>query len=191
MTKLVLASASPRRRELLTEAGYSIEVVPSGVEEPEPMPGVSPAEYVADLAWRKAAVVARHRGDGLILAADTVCAVDGLILGKPRDRADADRIIRLQEGRDSDVVTGLCLYRAECSEWVGAVEVSVCRFRTLTESERLAHLDSGRWEGKAGAYGIQDNDLFVQVVRGSRSNVVGLPLERLDALLREYPSLTR
>jgi septum formation protein len=186
---LILASASPRRRQLLSEAGYSFEVEPSNFEEPEPEDSLSPFAYVSQLAWRKAAEVAVRRGRGLILGADTVCAVDGVILGKPADRADAERMIRLQEGRDSEVLTGLCLYRAEAAEWVGAVETSVCRFQTLSDAERAAHLDSDRWQGKAGAYGIQDNDPFVQVVRGSWSNVVGLPLERLEQVLEAYPHL--
>jgi septum formation protein len=145
---------------------------------------------VAQLAWKKATAVARRRGAGLILAADTACAVDGEILNKPVDRADADRMIRRQEGRDTEVLTGLCIYRADRNEWVGAVEVSVVRFRVLTDPERSAYLDTGRWEGKAGAYGVQDRDPFVEVVQGSFSNVVGLPMERLAALLRNHPCLT-
>jgi septum formation protein len=187
---LILASGSPRRRELLAEAGYEFEVVPSDVEEPEPAPGVDPAVYAAGLAWRKAAAVARRRGAGLILAADTVGAVDGAILNKPVDRDDAERMIRLQEGRDSDVLTALCLFRAERWEWVGAVEASVVRFRELTDAERTQFLASGRWKGKAGAYGVQDRDPFVSVVRGSFTNVVGLPMERLAALLAGHPGLT-
>jgi septum formation protein len=189
--RLILASASPRRRQLLTEAGYDFEVDPSEVEEPEPVPETRPEAYVAQLAWRKAAAVARRRGSGLILAADTACSVGGEILNKPVDRSDAERMIRLQEGRDSDVLTGLCLYRAERDEWVGAVEVSVVRFRVLDDPERRAFLDSNRWQGKAGAYGLQDRDPFVAVARGSFSNVVGLPMERLAALLRDHTSLTR
>src|SRR3954471_16840258 len=106
--RLILASASPRRRGLLAEAGYEFEVDPSDVDEPEPAPGVEPAAYAADLAWRKAVAVALRRREGLILAADTVGAVDGRILNKPADRADAERMIRLQEGRDSDVLTAVC-----------------------------------------------------------------------------------
>lgn len=187
---LILASGSLRRSQLLAEAGYRFEVEVPQVEEPEPGPNADPVAYVAHLAWRKAAAVAARRGAGLILAADTVCAVHGHILGKPRDRDDADRMIRLQEGRDSDVLTGLCLVRADRQEWVGAVERSVCRFRPLRDEERSAHLDGGAWIGKAGAYGIQDNDAFVCIVRGSRSNVVGLPMERLEELLGRYPALT-
>jgi nucleoside triphosphate pyrophosphatase len=187
---LILASASPRRRQLLSEAGYAFEVDPSHVDEPEPVGPTPVAEYVAWLAWRKAASVASRRMSGLILGADTACAVGGEILNKPLDRADAERMIRLQEGREIEVVTGLCLYRADRREWVGAAEVTVCRCRPLTDEERLEHLDSGRWEGKAGAYGVQDNDPFVTVVRGSWSNVVGLPMERLASLLVEFPRLT-
>jgi septum formation protein len=187
--RLILASASPRRRQLLTEAGYDFEVDPSAVEEPEPASGTDPRAYVAGLAWKKAAAVARRRGRGLILAADTACAVDGQILNKPDGRADAERMIRLQEGRDSDVLTGVCLYSAAQDEWVGAVELSVVRFRVLADTERMAYLDTNRWRGKAGAYGVQDRDPFVTVVRGSFSNVVGLPMERLAALLQDHPRL--
>jgi septum formation protein len=184
---LILASASPRRRQLLEEAGFAFEIDPSDVPEPDPASETSPAEYAAHLAWRKAMTVARRRRTGLILAADTVCAVGGQILNKPVDRADAERMIRLQEGHDTDVITGLCLYRAGRDEWLGAIEVSVVRFRPLGDSERMAYLDSNRWEGKSGAYGVQDRDPFVSVVRGSFSNVVGLPMERLELLLRTHP----
>jgi septum formation protein len=189
LPRLVLASASPRRRQLLGEAGYPFEVDASGVEEPPPEPGISPSAYAAELAWRKADAVARRRHRGLILAADTVCCVAGTILNKPEDRDDAERMIRLQEGRDTEVISGLCLYRADRAEWVGAVEVSIVRFRPLDDLERREYLDSRRWEGKSGAYGVQDRDPFVALARGSFSNVVGLPMERLAELLDRYPSL--
>jgi septum formation protein len=189
--RLILASASPRRRTLLEDAGYQIEVDPSGFDEPEPTSCSSPAEYAAILAWRKAAVVAWRRKSGLILAADTVCEVGGAILNKPADRADAERMIRLQEGRDTEVISGICLFRAELEEWVGAVEISVVQFRPLSDRERTEYLDSNRWQGKSGGYGVQDQDPFVSVVRGSFSNVVGLPLEKLAELLQNYPGLIR
>ncbi len=173
---------------MLEEAGYSFEVVASGIEEPPPSDGASPSAYAAQLAWRKAAEVARGRSSGLILAADTVCCVAGEILNKPEDRVDAERMIRLQEGRDTEVISGLCLYLAGRDEWIGAIEISVVRFRELDDAERDAYLDSGRWEGKSGAYGVQDRDPWVSVVSGSFSNVVGLPIERLAELLRWYRS---
>jgi septum formation protein len=189
--RLILASASPRRRMLLEEAGYLLEVDPSGFPEPPPESETSPADYAAHLAWRKAAVVARRRKTGLVLGADTVCDVSGQILNKPLDRADAERMIRLQEGHETDVISGICLFRAESHEWVGAVEVSVVRFRRLSDEERKGYLDSSRWEGKSGAYGVQDRDPFVDVINGSFSNVVGLPMERLAQLLHDYPGLLR
>jgi septum formation protein len=188
---LILASASPRRRQLLEEAGYLFEVDPPEVDEPEPPPGTPPAEYTAHLAWRKAVIVAKRWRTGLILAADTVCAVGGQILNKPIDRKDAERMIRLQEGRDTEVITGLCLYRTDRDEWIGAIEVSLVRFKPLSDCERTLYLDSGRWEGKSGAYGVQDCDPFVSVVHGSFSNVVGLPMERLAALLETCGEWTR
>ena len=187
---LILASSSPRRRLLLERAGYTFEVDPSRFEEPDPGPGTPVAEYVADLAWRKAREVAARRGSGLILGADTSCSAGGEILNKPVDRADAERMLRLQEGTDTEVVTGVCLYRADLDLWVGLADRNVCRCRTLADAEREAYLDSGLWEGKAGAYGLQDDDPFVSVVAGTWSSVVGLPVERLAAALRDFPRLT-
>jgi len=188
--RLILASASPRRRQLLEEAGYCFEVDPSDIHEPEPEPATSPLAYAAGLAWRKAALVAGRRKVGLILGVDTVCAVGNEILNKPLDRSDAERMIRLQEGHDTDVVSGICLYRADRHEWVGAVEVSVVRFKPLCDRERNDYLDSDRWQGKSGAYGVQNRDPFVALLRGSFSNVVGLPMERLAILLGNYHALT-
>ncbi len=187
---LILASASPRRRQLLSDAGYQFSVEISGVEEPEPETGSDPSAYVAELAWKKARAVAIRHVSGLILAADTTCAVAGEILNKPIDRADAERMIRLQEGRDTKVITGLCLYRADRHEWVGAIDVSIVRVSPMTDHQMTEFLVSGRWEGKAGGYGVQDDDPFVKLVTGSVSNVVGLPMERLAALLAAYPELS-
>lgn len=189
MFQIILASASPRRCQLLKQAGYTIEVDPSGIDEPEPNGPIDPAVYVAELAWRKAHAVAVRRRTGLILSADTTCDLDGVLLNKPVDRADAERMIRAQEGRELEILTGLCLYRADRAEWVGAVERSVVSVRTLTDQERDGYLESGLWQGKAGAYGVQDDDPFVNVVTGSWSNVVGLPMERLEALLRQHDLL--
>lgn len=187
MRPLILASASPRRLALLTEAGFPVEVDPSGIDEAEPPAGTDPFLYVSELAYRKAATVARRRRQGLVLGADTTCAVDGEILNKPVDRADAERMIRLQEGKQVEVLTGLVLFDAAVGRWIGAVETTLVTVRPLSDAERNEHLDSGRWEGKAGAYGVQDDDPFVTVVSGSWSNVVGLPLERLGDLLDRIP----
>ncbi len=163
LAPLILASASPRRRLLLAEAGYRFDVDPSDIDEPPPAPGTPVADYVALLAWKKANAVAVRRKQGLILAADTACAVGDEILNKPADRADAERMIRLQEGRDTEVVTGLCLYRADRGEWVGAVESSIVRFRPLTDEERDGYLDSGAGKGRPGRTASRTT------TRGSRS----------------------
>jgi septum formation protein len=186
---LILASASPRRRSLLAEAGYDFQIDPAGIEEPEPTGPVDPAGYAVGLAWTKARTVASRHTSGVVLAADTVCFVEGTLLNKPQDRADAERMIRLQEGRDTDVWTALVLYRVDVDDWLGAVERSVVRFRLLSDAERVEFLDSGRWAGKAGAYGIQDEDPFVTLISGSWTNVVGLPMERLARLFEEFPTL--
>jgi septum formation protein len=98
-------------------------------------------------------------------------------------------MLRLQEGKVLEVWTGICLLRAESRQWVGASERSSLRFRPLSDEEREAYLDSGAWRGKAGGYGVQDDDPFVTVITGSWSNVVGLPLERLAAILEDSRSL--
>jgi septum formation protein len=188
-TFLILASASPRRRQLLEEAGYSFEVDPAGIEESAPDSETFASAYAANLAWRKATQVALRRKSGLILGVDTVCVVGGQILNKPTDRSDAERMIRLQEGRDTEVISGICLFRGDRHEWLGAVELSIVRFKPLSVQQRDEYLDSGRWQGKSGGYGVQDRDPFVDVVRGSFSNVVGLPMERLATLLETYPRL--
>ncbi len=187
---LILASASPRRRRLLEEAGYPLDVDPPDFDEPDPKPGAHPESHAALLAFQKALTVAARHTRGLILAADTLCAVDDEILNKPLDRADAERMIRLQEGRDTLVVTGLCLFRADRAYFAGAIEKSLVHMRPLTTAERARHLDSERWRGKAGAYGVQDDDPFVRVAGGSFTNVVGLPMERLADLLETHPQLT-
>jgi septum formation protein len=189
--RLILASSSRRRRDLVAAAGYRFVVDPPGIDEPAPDADAAAGAYAAQLAWRKASEVARRRGSGLVLAADTVCAVGGQILNKPIDRRDAEWMIRLQEGRDTEVISGICLFRADRQEWIGAIEVSVVRFKPLSDRERAEYLESGRWQRKSGAYGIQDHDPFVEVTSGSFSNVVGLPMERLENLLKSYPRLTR
>ncbi len=185
--QLVLASASPRRSQLLRDAGFQFEVDPSLIDEPEPLGPCDVGRYVSELAFRKAWEVAYRRGSGLILAADTACEVGGQILNKPTDRDDARRMIELQEGREIDVVTGLVLFRPDRGTWLGGVETTTLLVRKLSDAERTAYLDSGHWEGKAGGYGLQDKDPFVSLVRGSFDNAVGLPLKRLESLLTSNP----
>lgn len=184
---LILASGSPRRAELLKKAGVRFRVRPSGFVEPDPAADQDVRHYVSQLAWNKAWDVARKESSGWILAADTAGDLDGLALNKPLDRTDAERMLRLQEGREIAIHTGVCLMRSGGLFWHGFVETSTIRMRPLTDAERLAYLESGQWEGKAGAYGVQDDDPIVATISGTWSNVVGLPLE---SVLKIFSRLT-
>lgn len=182
---LILASASPRRAQLMARHGLRFEVQPSAYDEPEPTERQDVRHYVAHLAWNKAWDVATRTEKGWILAADTAGDLAGLALNKPVDRADAERMLRMQEGRDIAIHTGVCLMQAGAARWHGFVSTSVIHMRHLTDAERLSYLDSGQWAGKAGAYGVQDDDPIVTTVAGTWSNVVGLPIEAVLELLAE------
>ena len=182
---LILASASPRRAELLRLSGIPFRVQASGFDEPEPLDGQEVRHYVSQLAWNKAWDVARTASDGWILAADTAGDLNGLALNKPLDRTDAERMLRLQEGQNIAIHTGVCLMKAGAHDWIGFVETSLIQMRPLTDTERLAYLDSGQWTGTAGAYGVEDPDPYMTLISGTLSNVVGLPIETLLNHLRQ------
>ncbi len=180
---IVLASASPRRRELMNMLAFSsFTVCPAA--GPEKMPEhASPEEAVKALASQKAEEVAsRCDPDALIIAADTVVVCDGRILGKPRDEEDAFRMLRLLSGRTHEVYTGLCL--KDKDSCVTEAERTAVRFRTLSDSEIRRYIQTGEPMDKAGAYGIQGKAaLFVEAIEGDYYNVVGLPLCRLGRML--------
>jgi septum formation protein len=198
---LALASQSPRRRELLAEAGYRFTVVPPrGDVECGVCSETGPAGLVAELAFRKARDVREQllgkTTDFVILAADTVAECDGLILGKPRDEADARTMLQQLSGREHRVLTGVCLWPAAIAHRFDEgrdhksrplVRVAVTRLRMdrLSDRQLDEYLASGQWEGKAGAFGYQDGLGWVHVVEGSESNVVGLPMELLAQMLQE------
>jgi septum formation protein len=182
---LILASRSPRRRELLAEAGYRFEVwPPSDSAEETTCPGRSPAEVVAELAYRKAADVASRVGSGVVIGCDTVAECDGEILGKPDDETHARQMLKTLRGRPHRVHSGLCVWPIDGSPRV-EVETTHLRMDPLGNDEIEAYLASGAWRGKAGAFGYQDRLGWVKVVAGSESNVVGLPMELLERMLRD------
>lgn len=182
--RLILASGSPARRELLTRADYEFEVRPSQVDEPDGAGCTNVRSFVQNLAYLKAAAVAPHVADGLILAADTVGWLDGKIIGKPEDEADARRILTLVAGREHELWTGVCLWRRPGDVQIAWQEVSHVAFKKLSVAEREEYLATRLWQGCSGAYAIQeDGDPFVRVVRGSTSNVIGLPMETLREVL--------
>ncbi len=179
---LILASASPRRAELLTSAGFIFEVAPANVDE-TPEPDEAPDVYALRVARLKAHSAAAHRhSGGLILAADTVVAAADRILGKPADRAEASAMLRLLSGRVHKVHTAVVVLDAEGEK--SEVVTTRVRFRPLSEAEVAWYVGSGEPAGKAGAYAIQGRGArFVDWIEGSWSNVVGLPIATVYRLL--------
>ncbi len=187
LPRLILASSSPRRRELLETAGWDILVEAAHVDE-SLLPGESPKPYVGRLAREKALAVAhRHAGESaLVLGADTTVACQGEILGKPGDPEEARRMLRTLSGNIHDVHTGVCLTDTEGRFERWAVETTQVWFARLSDAEIEAYLDSGEPFDKAGAYAIQGRAAqFIPRIEGSWSNVVGLPLHLVRAWLAE------
>jgi len=181
--QIILASGSPRRIDLLQRFVPSLKVVRSDIEEVASGP---PQGQVRALAERKARDVGR-RQHGLIVAADTMVAVDGKMLGKPDGRADARKMLRRLSGRGHTVWTGLCVLDSESNRLEEAVESTTVWFRRVTEEEIEVYLALGEYHDKAGAYAIQGAAaVFVERIEGDYYNVIGLPLCRLDQLLERF-----
>ena len=198
---LVLASASPRRRELLTQAGFIFDVHPANIPE-DPHPNEDPIAYVVRLAREKAeAVFAQLKTPGgpcldsetwdskntdpqslIVLGADTTVTIDGQILGKPQDPADAARMLRMLSGRTHRVITGVAVVTAAHTEV--AAEVTAVTFRTLSDEEIAAYIATGEPMDKAGAYAIQGRAArWIPRITGDYSSVVGLPIALVSTLL--------
>ncbi|MFI5102644.1 MAG: Maf family protein [Terriglobales bacterium] len=180
---LVLASASPRRQELLHNAGVPFEVQPADIPE-DPLPGESAKACAERLAREKALAVARQRLHDCVLGADTVVVVDGQILGKPSDAADAKRMLRMLSGREHQVITGVCLVvRGEPSV---ASETTLVTMSELTDEDIADYATSGEPIDKAGAYAIQGiASRWIPRIEGDYSNVVGLPVALVWCMLRQ------
>ncbi len=181
--KVILASGSPRRREILGEMGIEFEIDVPDVDET--VEG-TPEEMVCTLADRKALAVELKRSEGLIVAADTLVSLDGKALGKPADEEEAKRMLRSLSGRAHSVYTGVCVRNARTGECkVSPVRTDVI-FRELSDEEIDAYVATGEPLDKAGAYAIQGGaKAFVERYEGSRSNVIGLPKEMLRRMLIE------
>lgn len=182
--ELILASRSPRRRQLLSEHGYAFRVVPPDESaECGRCSGESPPELVARLAWQKAADVAGRCDGGLIVGCDTVAECVGQVLGKPRDLQHARQMLNLIRGREHRVFSGLCLWDKTSDRQRTQVAVTRLKMERISDDQLEQYLDSGDWEGKAGAFGYQDGHAWLQVLEGSESNVVGLPMELLAEMI--------
>ena len=182
---LILASASPRRRQLLRLASIPLEIIPSRADE-RFLHGESPVEHVRRVARAKAMDVAAHHPGRWVLAADTVVEVDGQMLGKPKDRGQAEKMLRSLSRRVHRVLTGYCILRCPSAEKREGTVVSRVKFKALTAAEIRWYVNTGEPFDKAGGYAIQGKAAFmVQEVHGSYTNVVGLPLCEVVEALRE------
>jgi septum formation protein len=186
LTRLVLASASPRRSELLKQLSIPFDVIPAAADEISPK-YLSPHEVCQVNAHRKARTIARHNVEALVLGADTVVALGMTIFGKPKDTADAQRMLRALSGKTHHVITGIALMQlATQRERLFAVSTTVV-FRKLNAAQINEYVAKVHTLDKAGAYAIQEHgEMIVEKINGSFSNVVGLPLERLEQELREW-----
>lgn len=179
--KLILASQSPRRRQLLADHGIEFTVrAPNESVEQGVCSKCSPEELVLESAFVKARAIARELESGLVLAADTVAECKAEILGKPVDRDHAEKMLRLMSGHTHQVLTGVCLWHRPSDKRSLHLEQTLLRMDPLSESQLQAILDSDGWIGKAGGFGYQDGLEWLHIESGLESNVVGLPVERLE-----------
>jgi septum formation protein len=195
ISMLILASSSPRRRELMTEAGYTFTVIPPTDDAESAPPGdLGPAQLVRELALLKASNVTGQlakqpiSGHRVIVAADTVAECNGEILGKPTNQAHARAMLQQLRGTHHRVFSGVCVWPVDQTGQPQAppdlhVESTSLQMDQLTDQQLQEYLDSNGWVGKAGAFGYQDQLGWVHIVEGSESNVVGLPMERLGKML--------
>lgn len=183
--KLILASASPRRQQLLADAGYVFDIDVADIDENAYPPTLTPAQIAEHLAKEKARVVAGRHPDDAVLAADTVVTFGDRVLGKPLDEADALRMLTLLSGTTHIVITGVAVVREGGVIIRSARVMTAVRMRLLKPVELSSYIATGDWRGKAGGYGIQDRDPFVTRVTGSQTNVVGLPMTLTRRMLRD------
>lgn len=178
MKRIILASGSPRRKELLTQIGVIFEIVKA--EGEEMITTAIPTEAVKELSGQKAREVAAKCDGAVIIGADTVVAANGQILGKPKDKEDALRMLRLLQGREHEVITGVTVILKEMQRTIQFAEITKVHVFPMTEKQMEAYAESGEPMDKAGAYGIQGKfAAYVSGIEGDYNNVVGLPIGRL------------
>ena len=182
--RIILASGSPRRRELLSEIGLEFEIHKPDADEAH-SDNENPEELCRRLSRLKALAVANDFSDSLIIAADTIVVIDGKILGKPHDRNDACKMLRMLAGREHEVLTGVSVCLGK--KIITHSESTKVKFRNLTDSEILAYVSTGECDDKAGAYAVQGKgSLLIESLNGDYYNVVGLPLCALGKILENF-----
>lgn len=185
MAKFILASASPRRKELLECMGLDFEIMVSDADESAVSRDISVGLYVQELALLKAGAVAKQANKNqLIIAADTVVTLDGAILGKPADAEDAYNMLKALSGREHEVYTGVCVMSAKNAATVCKSVCTAVKFKELTDEKIRAYIATGEPMDKAGAYGIQGlGGMLIEGIHGDYFNVVGLPVATLADIL--------
>ena len=183
---IILASASPRRKELLQQIGIAFTTAPAHVDE-RALAGEEPEAYAVRVALDKARTAAKKFSSGVIIAADTIVVLEGVILGKPADAADAERMLKMLSGQMHTVITGLAVMDAGAGKALTRTAITRVWFRNLSPERITSYVASGEPLDKAGAYGIQGKGaLLVERIEGCYFNVVGLPLPLLDEMLNEF-----
>lgn len=182
---IILASASPRRRELLSRIFSKYDIIPSNFDESDVPNGIAPYELVIYLAKMKARDVAKNHADSLVIGADTIVVADDIILGKPKDSNDAANMLKQLSGREHEVITGICVIyggKEMCS-----YERTSVRFRELSNQTISRYISTGEPMDKAGAYAIQGyGSVLIESISGCFFNVVGLPLYKLSKTLENF-----
>ena len=182
--RIILASASPRRAQLLEQIGVDFELSPGQIQE-WPHPDEAPPDYITRIARAKVIAIARKRDSGLVIGADTVVVLDGRMLGKPEDENAARTMLRQLSGRWHAVMTGVALYDVTTRQEVADFDKTLVKFAQLTDREIEWYVKTGEPMDKAGAYGIQGfGGLLVEEIAGNYYNVVGLPLPLVYRLAR-------
>ncbi len=184
---LILASASPRRRQLMSEAGYEFIVVPPDIDESEfEAEGISACEYAKRLALAKAKSVAQKHPESYVIGADTVVDFAGQIIGKPADAKEAEQITKKLFSTPHKVITGVAIVRHCDDIEIVDSDTTTVYPKKITAGQIDEHIRSGSWQDKAGAYAIQETgDEFIEKIEGSLTNVMGLPMELLGRLLKK------
>lgn len=188
---IVLASASPRRKEILEQMGFNVHVHPSGFDETT-IPIDTPAEFAVEAALKKALLVTKHYPEQITVAADTVVTLDGVLLGKPEDYNDAVKMLKQLSGRTHDVITGISVHYPKRKYAYSGFEKTEVTFRPLTDEEIHFYLTQHNPFDKAGAYGIQDLTVpLVNNIKGCYFNVVGFPVSHFYIHWRNIVSIDR
>ena len=184
-SRLILASRSPRRIELLRDAGFRFDIDAADIDEEQFPQGIPPCRVAEYLAEEKARKIAEQHPRDVVLAADTVVNLGDQLLGKPEDAAHARWMLGQLAGSVHEVSTGVCVMCWESGRTQVAHETSTVSMRPLSQADLELYIASGDWRGKAGGYGIQDHDPFVTNMAGSLTNIVGLPMELTIRLLAQ------